>query len=78
MAERHSTNIPDAASAEYRIEYRITRCIAPNLDEEFIEIGFGSSGTWDDIDSALHAIDSDIQCRQWETEPGQPDPEEIS
>lgn len=60
---------------EYRIEYQILRQ-APGEDD-FTEIGFGSSGAWDDVDSALHAVASYIQNRQWETEQGQPEPEEV-
>ena len=59
---------------EYRIEYTITR--APTDSDEWEEIGFGSSSSWSDVDSALYAIQSDIQNRSWETEPGMPDPNE--
>ena len=62
-------------SAEYRIEYSIQRS---HPDGDFEEVGFGSSGTWDGIDAALHAVSSDIQSRTWETEPGMPEPEDQS
>jgi len=61
--------------ANYRIEYVIQR--ADDDSDEFVEIGFGSSATWSDVDAALYAIDSDIQNRAWETESGQPDPSEV-
>lgn len=55
--------------AEYEITYSIKR--------NGTEIGFGTSGESCDVDEALHNIDSDIQNRQWEIEPGMPDPEEV-
>lgn len=36
-------------------------------DDDFVEVGFGSSGCWDDVDSALHDLESIIQRREWET-----------
>ena len=63
------------SEVEYRIEYQIQR---RNPDEDdFTEIGFGSSGGWGDVDAAIFAVDTDIQRRLWETERGQPDPEEV-
>lgn len=60
---------------EYRIEYTIQRY---NIGEgDFEDIGFGSSGSWNDVDAACHMMSSDIQCRGWETEAGMPDPESI-
>ncbi len=58
----------------YRIEYTIQR---EDADGDFVEIGFGSSGTWGDVNSALHALGSYIENREWETEGDQPDPEEV-
>lgn len=59
---------------EFRIEYTIQ---AIDSGEDWVDVGFGSSGAWDDVGSALYAIQSDIQNRQWETEPGMPDPKEL-
>ena len=59
---------------EYRIEYQIQRSVD---DSEFEEIGFGSSGGWGDVDQAVHIVSSAVQNRQWETDPGQPEPEEV-
>jgi hypothetical protein len=59
---------------EYRIDYTITR--RRDGDEDFKKIGFGSSGTWENIDAAAYAMDSDIENRQWETRRGMPDPED--
>lgn len=59
---------------KYRIEYTIH---ADDGDETWREIGFGSSGAWDGIDEALYAVQSYIQNRQWETEPGMPDPQDV-
>lgn len=58
--------------AEYRIDFTITR--RTDEDDDFVEIGFGSSGAWESIDAASYAMESDIQNRQWETKPGMPDP----
>ena len=58
---------------EYRIEFTITGR-GPD-DEDFKEIGFGSSGAWNGVDAALNDVDAIIQNRQWETNPGQPEPE---
>lgn len=60
-------------TAEYRIEYSIQQS-TDDSEQDFQEIGFGSSATWDDIDAALYAMSSDIQNRLWETTPGMPDP----
>jgi hypothetical protein len=58
---------------EYRVEYQIQR-----LDgDEVTEIGFGSSARHDDVDAALYDVDSQVQNRQWETGPGQPDPRDV-
>lgn len=65
---------------EYRIEYTIQRGKVSEdtgFADEFEDIGFGSSGGWQDVDAALHAAGSDIQNRSWETEPGMPGPEEV-
>ena len=61
--------------AEYRIEFTITR----RLDDEddFTEIGFGSSGAWDQLAACTHMVDSAVTNGEWETEPGQPDPAEV-
>lgn len=61
--------------SEYRIEYQIQRRMPG--DDDFVEIGFGSSGGWSDLDQAMHIASSDVANRQWETEPGQPDPDEV-
>lgn len=60
---------------EYRIEFAIQR--KRDEDEDFVEVGFGSSGTWDDIDSAEHAMGSLISCREWENYPTQPKAEDL-
>ena len=59
---------------EFRIEYTIQRM--DEGDEDFIDIGFGSSGGWSTINAASYAVESDIQNRSWETEPHMPDPED--
>lgn len=60
--------------AEYRIEFSVKRRC--DGEEDFTEIGFGSSGAWSDVDAAGYAAETLIQRREWETEPGMPDPGE--
>lgn len=60
---------------EYRIEYTIQRQ-RPGEDD-FTDIGFGSSGGWGDIDAAVYAISSDVQNGNWEREGEMPDPDEV-
>lgn len=60
----------------YRIEYSIQRAVDED-EQEFEEIGFGSSGAWGSVDQAEFALGSYVQNRQWETEPGMPDPADI-
>ena len=59
---------------EFRIEYTIQRM--DEGDEDFVDIGFGSSGGWSTINAASYAVESAIQNRSWETEPHMPDPED--
>lgn len=61
--------------AEFRIEFSIQR--AETEDDDFTEVGFGTSSAWGTVDQALYDIESAIQNREWETEPGQPEPEEV-
>ena len=60
---------------EYRLNYVIER--RQPGEDDFAEIGFGSSGVWNDVDAALYSAESDIQNRQWETTDGMPDPDEV-
>jgi len=59
---------------EYRIGFSIQR--RGEDDDDFTEIGFGSSGACGDVDAAAYAAESLVQNRQWETHPGMPDPKE--
>ncbi len=61
--------------AEYRITFTIER--QQPGDDDFTEIGFGSSGAWDSVEQAAHMVSSDIQNWQWETEGDMPSPESI-
>jgi len=60
---------------EYRIEFTIQR--RKPGEEDFTDIGFGSSGGWHDIDGAENITGAMIQNFEWETQPGMPDPESI-
>jgi hypothetical protein len=58
--------------AEYRIDFSIQR--RDDGDEDFVEIGFGSSGACGDADQAAYEVESVVQNRLWETSEGMPDP----
>lgn len=60
-------------STQFRIDYVITR--RQDGDDDFTEIGFGSSGAWNDINQCAYTVESAVQNRGWEIEPGMPDPE---
>lgn len=60
---------------EYRVEYTIQR--RQDGEDDFTDIGFGSSGGWGSLDQAMHMASSAVECYEWETEPGMPDPEQI-
>lgn len=59
---------------EYRIEFSVQR--RADGEDDFTEIGFGSSGACGGVDQAAYAIESMVQNREWETRPGMPEPEE--
>lgn len=63
------------AEGEYRIDYTISYQ-GPD-DEDFREIGFGSSGDAATVNAAAYAVESDIQNRQWETTRDMPDPSAV-
>lgn len=63
------------AGPEYRIEFSITRRLPD--EDDFTEIGFGSSGAWGSVEQAEHMMGSAISSREWETGPGMPDPSEV-
>jgi hypothetical protein len=62
-------------ATEYRIDFTITR--REDGDDDFTEIGFGSSGAWSTPAQAAHMLASDMDHCQWETSPGMPDPESV-
>ncbi len=57
---------------EYRLEFTITRRLPD--EDDFTEIGFGSSGAWGDLGMCCHMVESAVTNNEWETEPGMPDP----
>lgn len=65
----------DNARPEYRIEFSIQRCLPG--EDDFTEIGFGSSGSWDDLDACTHSIDSGVTNGEWETTGDMPDPDDV-
>lgn len=58
--------------SQFRIDYVIMR--RRDGDDDFAEIGFGSSGAWSDIEQCAYMVESAVQNREWETGPGMPDP----
>ncbi len=56
--------------------YRVTFAIERQQDgeDDFTEVGFGSSTGEPSIDAALYYVQSVIDNRQWETSQGMPDP----
>lgn len=65
----------DHTAAEYRVEFQIQRRLPG--DDDFTEIGFGSSGAWGDLDACTHGITSGITHGEWETEGDHPDPDDV-
>lgn len=61
---------------EYRIEYAIQRRLPG--EDDFTEIGFGSSGAWHSVRQCAHMVQSDVDNEGWETTAGMPDPETVS
>jgi hypothetical protein len=59
----------------YRIDYTITRR-RPD-EEDFDEIGFGSSGSEESIDQAVHMLASALTHGEWETSGDMPSPESV-
>jgi hypothetical protein len=59
----------------YRIEYVIKRRLID--EDDFTEIGFGSTGMWANVDAAEYEMHSAIQSREWETDDDMPDPTEV-
>lgn len=62
-------------TTEYRVEFSITR--RRDDENDFTEVGFGSSGAWGSIGQASHMAASAIDRYEWETTPGMPDPEDV-
>ncbi len=61
---------------EYRIDFTITR--PRGGEDDFTEIGFGSSGAWDDVSQAAHIVLASVQNGEWETSGDMPDPSEVA
>jgi hypothetical protein len=60
---------------DYRIEFSIQR--RADGEDDFTEVGFGSSGGWGTVDAAAYEAESIIQNRIWETGEGMPDPDSL-
>jgi hypothetical protein len=60
---------------EYRVEFTITR--RQDGEEDFTEVGFGSSAAWETVAGAAYEAESIIQNRIWETTGGMPDPDSL-
>ena len=62
-------------STEYQIEFSLQR--RKPGEDDFTEVGFGSSGAWGDLEHAVHIVSSIVQNAGWETDPGMPAPESV-
>lgn len=62
-------------SAKYRITFTIEGR-GPD-DDDFTDVGFGSSGSWPTIKAALNDLDAIIEHGQWETGAGMPEPADL-
>lgn len=60
--------------AKYRIDFSIQR--RDDGDDDFVEIGFGSSGGCYGVDHAAAMVEAAIVHREWETREGMPAPED--
>lgn len=60
---------------DYRIDFTITR--RKPGEDDFSEIGFGSSGAWDSPEQAADMIGADLQHGTWETSGDMPDPDSV-
>ncbi len=60
---------------DYEIVYTLRRRLPG--DEDFSEIGFGTSGMWSTPGECAHMLSSDVQNYAWEVEAGMPDPDGI-
>lgn len=61
-----ATNPGRCRMTSYRIEYTIRKS-EDGFERSEEEVGFGSSGTWGDIDACLNIVVADIQNEAWET-----------
>ena len=64
-----------AEEIDYEIVYTLRRRLPG--EEDFTEIGFGTSGMWSTPDECAHMLSSAVQNYEWEAEAGMPDPDEI-
>lgn len=62
-------------STEFQIDFSLQR--RKEGEEDFTEIGFGSSAAWSDLDQAVHIVSSMVQNGVWETEKDMPQPEDV-
>lgn len=60
---------------DYEVIYTLRRRLPG--EEDFSDIGFGTSGMWSSPDECAHMVTSDIQNNAWETEGDMPSPEQI-
>ena len=60
---------------DYRIDFTITR--RKPGEDDFTEIGFGSSGAWSSPEHAAEMLAGDVQNGRWETSDRMPDPDSV-
>lgn len=70
----------DESEIEYLTEYEIDYTIKRKRpgDDDFVEIGFSSSGQWGELDWAAQTVVDNIRARSWATDSGMPDPATVS
>ncbi len=61
--------------SEYRIDFTITR--RQGNEDDFTEIGFGSSGARKNLYDCAHSLEYAVAHGEWETEAGMPDPDDV-
>lgn len=59
----------------YRIDYSVQR--RRDGEDDFTEIGFGSSNGWSTPDQAVFMVGADVQNYEWETSGDMPGPREV-
>lgn len=60
---------------DIRINYTIE---VQAVNGDWVEAGFGSSGSCGTVEQAAYAVLSEVEHRRWETAPGMPSPADVA